>query len=167
MDSDRFGLGAVVCATVRGARVIGIESNPYRARLAQDLGAESVVDPTDPDALNQIRSLTRGGADKSVEASSHPDAPGFLLQATRIGGQMTSIGWGGPVNMRDVVARGVGVFGQWHWNHLQDAAAMFDTIRRASPLLERLISHRFPMSQVQDAWELQLTGQCGKVVLTP
>jgi hypothetical protein len=30
-----------------------------------------------------------------------------------------------------------------------------------------LITHRFPMSRVREAWELQLTGECGKVVLHP
>ena len=162
------GLGAVVCAAMRGARVIGIEANPYRVALAIELGAEAVIDPTDPDALSQVRILTGGhGADKSIEASSQEGAPAFLLQATRIGGEMTSIGWGGPVNMKDVVARGVTVFGQWHWNFMRDAEAMFDTIRRAGSLLDRLITHRFPMRQVQEAWELQVTGQCGKVLLMP
>ena len=33
--------------------------------------------------------------------------------------------------------------------------------------LDRLITHTFPMSRVQEAWELQVTGDCGKVVLDP
>ena len=161
------GLGCVVCASVRGARVVGIEGNPYRSSLAKELGASAIVDPADPEAHDKLLELTAGrGADKSIEASSQESAPAFLLQATRIGGQMASIGWGGPVNMRDVVARGVTVFGQWHWNHLRDAEAMFETIRRARPLIDKLITHRFPLDQVREAFELQLTGRCGKVVLT-
>ncbi len=162
------GLGAVMNAIVRGARVIGIDSSAYRASLAKDLGASNVVDPRDPDALDQVRALTQGlGADKSIEASSQESVPGFLLQATRVGGQMASVGWGGPIQMRDVVARGVTIHGAWHWNHLRDANAMFETIRRARPLIDKVITHRIPMSRVQDAWEIQLTGQCGKVLLDP
>jgi len=33
--------------------------------------------------------------------------------------------------------------------------------------MDRLITHEFPMSRVQEAWELQLTGECAKVVLDP
>lgn len=162
------GLGAVVNAAVRGARVFGIESNPYRAKLARELGAEAVLDPADPDLVAKVRDATDGrGADKSIEASSAEAAPAALAQATRLNGQLTSVGWGGPIRMADVVFRGLTVRGAWHWNHLRDGQAMDKTLRQATGLLDKLISHRFPMDRVQEAWELQLTGQCGKVVLHP
>ncbi len=33
--------------------------------------------------------------------------------------------------------------------------------------LDKLITHTFSMAKVSDAFELQLSGQCGKVVLLP
>jgi threonine dehydrogenase-like Zn-dependent dehydrogenase len=162
------GLGGVVNARVLGARVIGIESNPYRAELAKKLGAEAVVDPGDPDAVAKIRALTGGrGADKSIEASSAETAPALVAQATRIGGELTSVGWGGPIRMADAVYRGLTIRGAWHWNHLREGPAMAQTLRKAGPLLDHLVTHRFPIDRVQDAWELQSTGNCGKVVLHP
>jgi L-iditol 2-dehydrogenase len=44
---------------------------------------------------------------------------------------------------------------------------MMLTIREMGHLLDKMITHRFPLSRVQDAWELQLTGNCGKVLLYP
>lgn len=162
------GLGAVVNAAVRGARVIGVEANPYRAALAKELGADAVVSPGDEDAAAQVLDLTQGrGADKSIECSSAEAAPAFAVACTRINGQFTSVGWGGPIRAADIVRRGVAVRGVWHWNHLTDAEAMFWTIRKAGPLLDKLITHEFALDQVQDAWELQLTGECGKVLLMP
>ena len=162
------GLGAVVNARVRGARVIGLETNPWRADLAMRLGAEAVVDPTSEDAVAQIMHLTEGhGADKSIEASSSESAPGLLVRATRVKGQITTVGWGGPIQARDMTAKGLTFRGAWHWNHLRDGRAMRQTLRRAAPLLDTLITHRFPMSQVKDAWETQVTGQCGKIILHP
>lgn len=35
------------------------------------------------------------------------------------------------------------------------------------PALDRLITHILPMSRVQEAFELQVSGRCGKVVLKP
>ena len=162
------GLGAVVNARLRGARVLGLETNGWRADLAKRLGAEAVVDPASGDAAAQILDLTEGrGADKSVEASSSESAPGLLVRATRIKGEITTVGWSGPVQARDVTAKGLTFRGAWHWNHLRDGRAMRETLRRAGPLLDTLITHRFPMSQVKDAWETQLSGRCGKVILHP
>lgn len=102
-----------------------------------------------------------------MEASSAEDAPGLLAQATRINGELTSVGWGEPIPARDIVARGLTVRGAWHWNHLREARLMRQTLRAAGPLLDELITHRLPMHRVQEAWEIQATGQCGKVVLAP
>jgi len=162
------GLGGVVNAKSRGARVIGLESNPYRAALAKSLGAEEVVDFRDERKLDRILDLTEGrGADKSIEASSAEDAPAFLVEATRPKGQVASVGWGGPVTARKMVGKGLTFHGIWHWNHFQDTEAMLKTIRQSKPLLDKLITHVFPMEKVKDAFELQLTGNCGKVILYP
>ena len=162
------GLGAVVNARFRGARVIALEAHPWRAQLARSLGVEAVIDPEAEDALDQIKALTGGrGADKSVEASSAEQAPAFLVQATRRKGQLASVGWGGPINARDIVGRGLTIHGAWHWNHLRDVEAMLSTIRGSKQLLEKYITHRFPMSRVKEAWELQLTRECGKIILHP
>jgi len=162
------GLGGIVNARLRGARVIGVESNPWRSDLARQLGAEAVIDPNDTGALDQIKALTHGlGADKSIEASSAESAPGFLVQATKINGEITTVGWGGPVLARDLNARGITLHAAWHWNHLAHAEAMRQTLRAARDQIELLITHRLPMSQLKEAWELQLKGECGKIVLDP
>jgi len=40
-------------------------------------------------------------------------------------------------------------------------------VRETEVSLDKLITHRFPMDEAQKAFELQLTGKCGKVVLHP
>jgi len=162
------GMGAVVNARVRGARVLALESHPWRIRLAKELGADQVFDPRDPEAANQILAATGGlGADKSVETSSAQGAPALLVKATRRRGEIASVGWGGPVEAAALVGKGLTMHGVWHWNHQRDAEAMWRTIRAGRPLLDRMITNRFPMRQVQKAWDLQLTGESGKIILDP
>jgi len=36
-----------------------------------------------------------------------------------------------------------------------------------SPLIDLLISHVMPMSQIQEGFELLASGQCAKVVINP
>ena len=126
------------------------------------------MDPHDPDKLVRVLDLTDGlGADKSVETSSAEEAPAFLIEATRPRGQIASVGWGGPMQARAILAKGLTVHGVWHWNHFRDGEAMLNTIRKSKTLLDKMITHTFPMDRVQDAWELQLAGICGKIVLHP
>ena len=44
---------------------------------------------------------------------------------------------------------------------------LMKVIQESGDKLDKYISHTYPMSQVQKAWELQATGACGKVVLDP
>ncbi len=69
------GLGAVINARFRGARVIAVESIPYRAARARQMGAEAVLDPRDAEILAQIRDLTGGrGVDCSLDCSGNVHA---------------------------------------------------------------------------------------------
>ncbi len=143
------GLGGAVNALFRGARVIGIEANAYRAALARSIGVAAVIDPNDPDARAQIMDLTGGlGADKSVETSSAQAAPALLAEATRPKGHLASVGWGGPIAASRIVGRGLTIHGAWHWNHFLHTDRMMHTIRGTKSMLDRTITHQFPMSRV-------------------
>ena len=52
------GLGAIVNARYRNARVIGVEPAPWRAQRALEMGAVAVLDPRASDILDQIVDLT-------------------------------------------------------------------------------------------------------------
>ena len=161
------GLGAVINALYRGARVLALESQPYRAQLALELGVQAVIDPTAPDALAQVKALTHGlGVDKAVDCTAVPAAQKFAIQATRRRGHVAFVGWGGHIEMDNMVPQGLTLHGIWHWN-LQDTYPFLHMIRQVGHLIDRQITHTFPMSRVQDAWELQLTGNCGKILLKP
>ncbi len=162
------GLGAAAIACYRGARVLGLEMNPYRVNLAEEIGVEAVVDPSHDEAQTQIMDLTDGkGVDKSVECSSVESAPGFLVSVARPRGHVATPGWGGPVSFRELTARGLTVHGCWHWNHHRDGEVMERTIRGAGALIDRIITHTFPIDRIQDALETQASGKCGKVFIHP
>lgn len=164
------GLGGVINGAYRGARVIGVESQPYRAKLAKELGAAEVVDPADKDALAKIKALTNGlGVDKAVDCSGVPQAQRLMIDTLRRKGHGAFVGEGGELTIKgsdDMIRKGITLHGAWHWN-LADTPQMMQVITRSAKLLDKVITHRFPMSRVKDAWELQLTGNCGKVLLRP
>jgi L-iditol 2-dehydrogenase len=163
------GLGAIVHAGVRGARVLALEVHPDRSRLAIELGAERVFDPRNPDVVRQIRAATRDsrGVDASVETSGAPGASRTLALATRARGQLSFVAWGADVDLPPLVPLGLDIHGCWHWNHLTRGPAMWETIRKAGHLLDTMITNVMDLADVSAAMDIQDTGSCGKILLLP
>lgn len=167
------GLGGVITATHFGARVIGVDANQYRANLAQELGAEAVIDPTDPDALAQICSLTYDGrgVDHVVDCSGVPAAHRLGIDAARRKGTVSFVGESGNQETslqvsKDMIRKGLTLYGSWHYNR-KDTGKLMRIIEANGPKLDKQISHVFPLDKVQDAFELQATGESAKVLLKP
>jgi L-iditol 2-dehydrogenase len=164
------GLGGVINANYLGARIIGVEGQPYRANLAKELGAEVVLDPNDDDLAKQIMDLTGGvGIDKAMDCSGESQAHRLMVDSVRRKGQVSFIGEGSEFPLavsRDMIRKGLVLRGAWHYN-LGDYPKLIKVIEQSADQVDKLITHTFPMSQVQQAWELQSTFECGKVVLHP
>lgn len=182
MQVDRFdtvlitglgpvGLGGVINGRYRGARVIAVEPHPWRAAKARELGAEVVINPGDDDALQQIMGLTDGlGVDKAVDCSGAPAAHRLGIDALRRKGQLAFVGESGAdtaiQSSRDMIRKGIRLMGSWHYN-LKDTPKLMRVIKEVGPQLDKFISHRFSLEQIQQAWETQTTGECAKVLIKP
>jgi len=164
------GLGAIINCISRGARVIGVARNPWRAKLALELGAETVLDPNNADCIQQIRELTGGlGADKSIECSGGELYQLVCIDGTRRKGQVAFVGESKSLTVKvsdDLIRKGLTIYGSWHWN-LKDTKKIMDTIDNNNALISKLITHKFALSEVEDAFKLQISGRCGKVLLHP
>ena len=162
------GLGAIVNARTIGARIIALEINPHRVDLAKALGASAVFDPRDPKLLEKVRAATDGyGADAAVETSNNEAAAPTALELVRARGRLAFVTWSGALPVPRITGKGVDIFGCWHWNHQEHGEEMAQRIRLAAPLLEKLSTHRFLLNDVQQAFALQESGLCGKVLLLP
>ena len=164
------GLGAVVNATYRGARVIVVESIPYRTEYARMLGADAVIDPSDPAALQEIRDLTDGrGVDAALDCSGVVAAQRMCVDATRRKGRVAFVGEcheSMPLTISpDMIRKGLTLYGSWHYN-----LALYPKVLqviRCSPAAQKLISHVLPMSRIQEAFEISASHQCAKIILHP
>jgi len=164
------GLGGVVNARFRGARVIAMEGIAYRAEKARALGAEQVLDPADPRALEAILDLTDGrGVDAAVDCSGAVAAQRLCIDATRRKGQVTFVGeCHDELPLRaspDMIRKGLTVRGNWHYNLALYPRVM--QVIRESPVVEQLISHSFPLSRVQEALATCASHETAKVLLFP
>ena len=164
------GLGAVVNARFRNARVIGVEPAPWRANRALEMGAETVLDPNDPDILQKIRGLTEGrGVDCAIDCSGRVPAERLCIDATRRRGRVAFVGeCREELTIQvssDMIRKGLTVVGSWLYN-MGDYAKVMKVIRQ-SPLIDLLISHQLPMSQIETGFSLLAQGEAAKIVVDP
>jgi len=93
LGAGPIGLGVVAAAAARGVRVIVAEPDPSRAALAQELGAELTLDPTDPDVGQRLDDMTGGlRADVVFEASGKPAAMAAALDLAGFRARLVYIG---------------------------------------------------------------------------
>lgn len=165
------GLGAVINCAYRGATVIGVDPLPFRRDLAMEMGAAAVVNPETEDALQQVLDLTYGrGVHGAIECSGVTQAQSFCIEASSIKGHITCVGssyGNASVGLgREVLFKGLTIQGSWHYNR-RDTHRLLRQIGELGPQIEKMITHRFSLKAVKEAWELQCTGLCGKVILQP
>lgn len=165
------GLGGVINARYRGAKVIGVDNNAWRAERARILGADVVLDPTDVDVNKKIMELTGGrGVDKAIDCSGAVGAHRLCIDSTRRRGAVAFVGESGadtPVRISpDMIRKGLKIVGSWHYN-LKDTPKIMGVIANSGVSLDILISHQCALDDIQQAFELQTGGECAKVVLQP
>ena len=163
------GLGAVVNARFRGARVIAVESIPHRVERASEMGA-LVLDPGDEGIIRKIKDLTDGkGVDCALDCSGTVVAERLCIDATRRKGKVAFVGECQsdlPIRVSpDLLRKGLTIIGSWHYN-LRSFPKIMQVIQE-SPLVDRLVSHVIPMSEIQSAFELSASHQTAKVILQP
>lgn len=166
------GFGAITNARFRGAKVIAAELIPWRAERAKQMGVEAVINPTDEDAVDQIRDLTTDGrgVDFALDCSGNVQAHRLCIDATRRRGTIAFVGQSGGNDTvlhvsPDLIGKGLRLVGAWHYNLNQFPGLM--KVIEGSPLLDRLISNVFPMSEIQQAFETSTSHESSKIILKP
>lgn len=110
------GLSGVLAAVaLEAAKIIVVEINPERGRLAKSLGATHVINPKDqPDVLAAIKGLSGGGVTHAMDSTGIPSVIATAFQALLPGGMLGLIGVPPPdgmlhISLMDLLIRGVGV----------------------------------------------------------
>lgn len=140
------GINACMAAAFAGATpVIGIDPSPQRRALAQNYGATHVVDPSEGNVLEAIRSIVPGGVDLAAEASGQPAVMAQAVEATRAqGGRAVVIGnarHGAMVSLSPgIFNQGKSLLGTWGGDSVPD---------RDYPRFARLLAtNRFPVADL-------------------
>jgi len=164
-----IGIMAVAIARYAGARhVVITDVNDYRLSLARQMGATVALNVTDGSIDQTMQDLgMEEGFDVGMEISGNPTAFRDLLRTMHHGGSVALLGIPPDdtvIDWTQVIFKGLvikGVYGR----------EMFETWYKMSSMLQSglnidpIITHHFPVSAYQEAFELMESGQSGKVIL--
>jgi len=167
------GLMAVIAARELGAeRIFAIDALPDRLALAARWGAEP-VDYQAEDPIGRIQEETGGrGADAVVEAVGTPQASRLAFDLVRPGGTIAAVG----VHVEAHLAFAPGEAYDKNLTYRAGRCPARAYMDRLLPLvqsgrydLSALISHRLPLDQGPDGYDLfdRRVPGCTKVVLLP
>jgi len=161
------GLGAVRLLHFLGARTFAVEPIAYRRQLACQVGAEVVINPREESAVARIAELTGGcGASVALDCSGVPDTTGMALDSAAIYGKVGFIGEKQEALIRpspQFIRKELTVIGSWYFTGA-DYFHILDLYNRGLEVTS-LITHRFPLEEIGQAFAVFASGQSGKVVI--
>jgi alcohol dehydrogenase len=86
------GLSAVMVGAALGARVVAVDIDDRKLELAQEFGAEEVVDARGGDVADAIREVTSGGAHVSIDAVGTTRTALASIESLRKHGRHVQVG---------------------------------------------------------------------------
>ncbi|TFH25107.1 MAG: Zn-dependent alcohol dehydrogenase [Myxococcales bacterium] len=174
-----IGCGGVGLAAVQGCKIakaqniVAVDLNPQRRKDAEELGATHSVDPSEVNVLEFLQGITEGrGADYVFEVVGHPDLQRQAYEWTRPGGVCCWVGIpkmdsettvpGALVALQNKTIVGT-MYGSA--NVKQDFAKLVEFAKKGDINLEKMVSRRIKLEEVNDAFRAMLEGEVIRSVI--
>ena len=170
-----IGCGGVGDAAIMGARlagagtIIAVDRDPRKLEWARELGATHTVNAAEADTVETVQELTGGfGADVVIDAVGRPETWRQAFYARDLAGTVVLVGVPTP-DMRlemplvDFFSRGGALKSSWYGDCLpeRDFPMLVDLYQQGRLPLERFVSERIKLDEVEDAFH---TMHAGKVL---
>jgi threonine 3-dehydrogenase len=164
-----IGVMAVpICKHIGARHVVITDVNEYRLDLARKMGATRAVNVAKESLDDVMKSLgMTEGFDVGLEMSGNGAAFKQMFKAMNHGGRVAILGIPPTeisIDWSQVIFKGLvlkGVYGREMFETWYKMTAMIQSGLDIAPV----VTHRFPIAEFKQAFEVMRTGQSGKVVL--
>ncbi len=171
MGAGPIGCLHIVIAKARGARVILSEPHELRREWAEAFQPDLVINPNESDVVTSVRQFTSNlGADIVICANPIAETQRQAVEAVRKGGRVVLFGGlpkSNPMTSLDanLIHYGeicvVGSF-SYHPTFHQQALSL---IHRGLIPIDKIITHSFSLSQINEAFQIAAQGNGLKVII--
>lgn len=172
MGAGPIGCLHIAVARARGARVILSEPSEVRRQMATRFGPELIIDPMNQDLVDEVRRATGGrGADIAICANPVAITHDQAVQLVRKRGKVVLFGGlpnTSPMTSLDgnrIHYNEIQIMGTFSYHPSFHALAL-EAIQRGLINCEQIITHTFPLEDIEAAFELADGGSELKVVIT-
>jgi S-(hydroxymethyl)glutathione dehydrogenase/alcohol dehydrogenase len=176
-----FGAGGVGLSAVMGAKlagagaVVAIDPVEFKRETALELGATHAVDPTSEDVVGALQELTDGrGADAALDTAGVPGVVAQAYAAVRRGGTVVAVGLPAEGLTADLPASDIPreekiVTGSFYGScdPQVDMPAVLDLYMEGQLPLDRLVTRRYPLEEINEAFAAMNSGEVARAVITP
>jgi threonine 3-dehydrogenase len=163
------GLGALAMAKIllgQDMSVIVSDYVPYRLDLARRLGGK-VIDLKELTITEGVRDHGLETLDMAIDTSGKSTARRSYLEVLGKRGVLVCAGHGEDLNLeisRDLIAPERAVLGSEYFRY-DELATNLELLREHRPYLGQIITHRYPVEDIREAFELFFGGETGKVIV--
>ena len=164
-----IGIMAVsICNFVGARHVVITDVNDYRLDLARKMGASRAINVSHERISDVFEELNMSnGFDVGLEMSGDPDAFKDMLENMYHGGKIALLGLlpkTTQINWDDIIFKGLhvkGIYGREMYETWYKMTQMLRSGLDISPVL----THKLPIDDFQEGFDIMESGNCGKVVL--
>ncbi len=165
-------MGVNVAKAYKAKKIIAVEVNEYRLKLAKELGADVVINPLKEDVIARVLEETGGrGADVIGEFSGNKIAIENAFKYLKAGGGLSMLGIPSKdisIDIaNDVVFKGIRIYGVVGRRIYDTWYQVKDLIEKDLLDFDKIITHTLPMSKIHEGMEIMGSGNSGKIVLKP
>ena len=174
-------IGLICIAVLRTMgieNIVAVDGEDKRLEFAKLMGANEVVNFKNHKGIEALAEGVKnafGGyyADFAFQCTGSPVAHANIYKFIRNGGGLCELGFfinGGDATINphfDICSKEITTVGSWVYT-LRDYATTFDFLKRAKGIglpLEKLITHKFPLEQINEALETNLKMEGLKIAI--
>jgi threonine 3-dehydrogenase len=168
-----IGLMSIAVAKACGSStVFATETNEHRRKLAEEMGANLVLNPLEEDPVKKILEATGGtGVDVLLEMSGQPTAIQQGFKALCAGGRASLLGIpteNVPLDLvQDVIFKGATVQGIYGRRMYETWVQMTALLKAGRVNLEPLFGERVELDNFEAAFAKLQSGLAGKILMYP
>ena len=168
--SGGLGLVCVQLACGIGATVIGIGRKQWKLDKAREFGASVTLATADCEKISkEVKRATGGGADISIDVTGIPDMMEEALKGARPGGKVVEVGFGFHkfgIDINRLMWNELKIMGSKNYN-ANDMPRILRLVQQGIVSLDKLVSHRFSLDEINEAYQMLDRGELLRAIVTP
>jgi threonine dehydrogenase-like Zn-dependent dehydrogenase len=155
-----IGLCATAGAKLLGASlIVAVDGDQNRLEMARKMGADVALDYRELDVVAEVKKLTGGGADATIEALGAQETFESALRCLRPGGTLSSLGvYSGKVQIPyEAFSAGLGdyrIITTLCPGGKERMRRLMEVVKHGRVDLTSLLTHSFSLDQIKDAYDL-------------